>query len=235
MNTTFLSAAAAATIAITASAADAITLKAIDAGDAPKLFTTEVKRDQNVSGSESPRGDDVFLRIAGDFSQTTSAGNRWGAAGTSYDWSLSYDGDLASLTVDGIGNVENVDIDPDGTWNAFKFFVKADDAARFETATTTVTLSAVNGTALGSNLVVSATDGGTEGTWSLSDNATITSLSGTLVFDFDLLDGATGSPNSRLQFSVKAYEVAPVPLPAGLPLMLAGVGAFAYLRRRAKV
>ena len=34
--------------------------------------------------------------------------------------------------------------------------------------------------------------------------------------------------------TITIEEVAPIPLPAGLPLMLAGLGAFGLIRRRAK-
>ncbi|MEM9700725.1 MAG: spondin domain-containing protein [Pseudomonadota bacterium] len=44
--------------------------------------------------------------------------------------------------------------------------------------------------------------------------------------------GGTVQTASGLLASISINEVAPIPLPAGLPLMLAGLGAFGLLRRR---
>lgn len=68
---------------------------------------------------------------------------------------------------------------------------------------------------------------------SIWDFADITLTAGTV---FRIADAGTGDPNSnavlgQLQFSI-ADSVTPVPLPAGLPLMLVGLGALGLAKRR---
>lgn len=216
--------AAAAALLLFALPVSAATLSSIPTGQGTKLFTTEIKRDQNVNNN-SQRGNDVFLRNGEGFSGPSFNVN-WGASGTEYDWSLSYDGDQATLVFDGVSRM--IDVMPDGNLNALQFFVQARDLNRFVTSTTSVFVDMVNDMA--ASELISATDGTADVAF-LADE-TITSVSGRVSFLFDVADGATGSPNSRLGFSVKALDVAPVPLPAGLPLLLAGLGGFALLRKR---
>ncbi|MEM6481618.1 MAG: VPLPA-CTERM sorting domain-containing protein, partial [Pseudomonadota bacterium] len=207
-----------------ASSSNAATLSSITPGLGTKLFTTEVKRDQNVNNN-AQRGDDVFLRN-GDVFQGPSFNVNWGASGTEYDWSLDYDGENATFTFDGVSRM--IDVMPDGNLNALQFFVQARDLTRFATSTTSVFVDLVNGMATSESIV--ATDETKE--MAFLANETITSVSGRVSFLFEIADGATGSPNSRLGFSTKALDVAPVPLPAGLPLLLAGLGGLALLRKR---
>lgn len=216
--------AAAAALTLFAVPATAATLSPIPIGQGTKLFTTEIKRDQNVNNS-SQRGNDVFLRNAEGFSGPSFNVN-WGASGTEYDWSLSYDGDEATLVFDGVSRM--IDVMPDGNLNALQFFLQARDTTRFVTSTTSVIVDMVNNMMTSES--ISVTDGTTDVAF-LADE-TITSVSGRVSFVFDVANGASGSPNSRLGFSIKALDVTPVPLPAGLPLLLAGLGVFAFLRKR---
>lgn len=209
-----------------AASASAATLSSISPGQGTKLFTTEVKRDQNVNNN-SQRGNDVFLRN-GDVFVGPSFNVNWGASGTEYDWSLDYDGDQATLTFDGRSRM--IDVMPDGNLNALQFFVRAEDLQRFASSTTSVFIDLVNGMATSESIV--ATNETKEMAF-LADE-TITSVSGRVSFLFDVANGASGSPNSRFGFSTKALDidVAPIPLPAGLPLLVAGLGGLALLRKR---
>lgn len=208
--------------------ASAASLTEIATEQGTKLFTSEMKRDKNVNNG-GQRGNDVFLRNGSGFAGP-SFGVNWGASGSTYDWMLSYDGDLATL--DFAGTTRTIDVAPDGNWNAFQFFVRASDANRFDTATTTVTVDEVNGSALATALSLSATDGSFDKAFRLHDFATIEGLKGTLTFDFVVKAGAAGSPNSRLALNVKGLDVAAVPVPAALPLMLGGLGGLGLLARR---
>lgn len=235
----------AAGLSLLAGAAHATVLQSIDNGLGSKLFTVEVKRDENVQNN-GQRGHDVFLRNGAGFSGP-SKGLDFGASGTAYNWSLSYDGDTATLAVDTV--IRTLDVSPDGTWNAFQVYAKAADSKRLTTATTTVNIDSVNGAALPAATVITATDSFAEAAFALGGPLSFSSLSGTLQFDFDLKPGAKGSPNSRLAFGIKGLEVpvselppipdgpgpSAVPVPAGFVLMgslIAGAGAWSRLRRR---
>lgn len=80
--------------------------------DEIKVFTTEVKRDENVN-SNSQRGHDVFLRNQEAFAGP-SFNLDWGASGTAYDWLLSYGGDEATFTF--AGRTLRLDVVPDLRW-----------------------------------------------------------------------------------------------------------------------
>lgn len=214
---------AASMLAVPASAA---TLSSIATGQGSKLFTTEIKRDQNVdNGAQS--GTDIFLRNGDGFSGPNFNFN-WGDSGTEYGWSLSYDGDSATFVFGGRSLM--IDVMPDGNLNGLQFFAQAKDMTRFDTSTTSVFVDMVNGMAASESII--ATDGTSDVAF-LADE-TIISVSGRVSFLFEVADGASGSPNSRLGFSLKALDVdvPAVPLPAGLPLLLAGLGGLAVLRRR---
>lgn len=225
----------AVTFAMTAGAASAATLglTEIFTGQGDKLFTTEIKRDENVNNN-SQRGHDVFLR---NNEETTgeSFNVDWGASGSTYEWSVSYDGDNAFLTFGAFDPI-SIDVSPDGSWNAFQLFVRADDGDRFETASTTVTVDEING--MDASLeAIGALDGSFDKAFTLSDLTVIETIRGTVTFDFDPFDGASGSPNSRLGFSLKAlYVVDPavVPVPAALPLLLSGLAGLGLMARRRK-
>lgn len=227
---------AAAAIALAASGASASVLTESTATilDEDKLFTTEVKMDQTVIGG-AQSGHDIFVREGATFTGA-STNKRW-TNGATYHWMLSYDGDVAMLDVG--GTTVSYDV-RDGSWNALKLITRAQNRTHnskgslFDDAETSVTISEVNGTALASAWSqTSGLDEYTETT--LTFGGAITSVKGTLTFAWDAGDWDK-NPNSRMAFIVKGAEIdmAPVPLPAGAPLLVAGLGAFAAVRRRAR-
>lgn len=223
----------AAFLALAAVPSQAATLTAIDPTDAArfagssKLFTTEMKRDQNVHNSGA-RGHDIFLRNGEAFAGP-SFNQPWGASGSIYDWSLAYDGDIAVMTF--AGQSRKLDVSPDGTWNAITFFLQA-DSPLFSSATTTLGVTSVNGVAAPLTLAVTGTGKGFS--FALDRLSALTEVSGTLRFDFVVAPDARGTPNSNLGVSIKALEVTPaaVPVPASLPLLLSGVAAVGLAARR---
>lgn len=225
--------AAAAAFAASVGGASAATITEIAGGQGERLFGAEIKRDENVNNN-AQRGHDVFLRNGSGVSGP-SFNLDWGASGTVYDWSLSYNGDQASLTFAGFAPI-NIDVNPDGNWNAFQLFVRGADDKRLANAQTTVTVDAVNGVDF--SLAAIGDEGGVfDKTFSLSDLSVIETIAGTIAFDFDVIPGAGGSPNNRLSFNLNALtvETAVVPAPAALPLFLtalAGLGAVSRRRRK---
>lgn len=208
--------------------ASAAVLGEVSAGDlasSDKLFTTEWKRDRNVDNG-GQRGDDIFLRNNESFATPSSFNVSW--TGSSYDWSLSYSGGEATLVFGGVSNT--IDVEPDGDWNAIEFFIRASDTTRFDTSTATVSIDAVNGTASG-GFTQSATDGTFSGIFALAGFDSISSLSGTMSFEFDVASGAGGSPNGLLAINVKALEVAAVPVPPAIALGLLGLGGLVLCAR----
>ena len=241
-----LAAVSAMTFAMTAGAASAATLglTEIFTGQGDKLFTTEIKRDQNIDDG-ARRGHDIFLRN-GDSDRGSSGGFVWDDDTPNiYNWSLSYDGGQAVLTLDDGGSRSidvDIDVAPDGDWNAFQLFVRADDADWFETASTTVTVDEINSMTVSLEAIGSLADGAFDKAFvlagsSISDLAIIRTISGTLAFDFDPFDDAKGSPNSRLGFNLKAFYVedpAVVPIPGAIPLLLSGLAGLGLVARRRK-
>ncbi|MHA7870969.1 MAG: VPLPA-CTERM sorting domain-containing protein [Hyphococcus sp.] len=224
--------AALAAAAFMAGTASAASLTEIGLGEGDKLFTTEIKRDENVENN-GQRGSDVFLRNGEEFAGPNFNVD-WNASGTVYDWTIEYDGDQATLTFDGFSPI-NIDVNPDGVFNAFQLFVRADDPNRLENASTTVTVDMVNGMALDMSLNAIGNEmGAFDKAFTLSDLAAISSISGTIAFAFDVLQGATGSPNSRLAFNFKALSVSEIPVPAALPLLLSGLAGLGFASRRRK-
>jgi hypothetical protein len=153
---------------------------------------------------------------------------------------VTYDGSVASLSVG--GQTSTVDVNPNGPWNALSFFLRA-DSTRFDTSSITVSLATVNGqnisfmgTEAPLTFAVTDSQGGpsTVGLGITLDGfSTIQSVGGTFAFNFVPKAGATGSPNSALQFSTKAYNVtepgpAPIPLPAAGWLLLTALGGLAF-------
>ena len=204
--------------------------------DADKLFTTETKVDQTVGGQR--RGHDVFVRTGATFTGA-SAGKTW-TGGALYDWTLTYDGDVASLDVGGASASFDV---LDGSWSSFTLITRADNRTRdgvelFSDARSEVSITEINGHALSTALTQTALlDEYVASSWTLADLGPITAMTGTLLFDWTATDSAlfNGSPNSALGFGLKAGDVAPIPLPAAPPMLigaLAGLGALARRRRR---
>ena len=228
-----VAAVSAVTIAMSAGAASAapMGLTEIFTGQGDKLFTTEIKRDQNVNGG-AQRGEDVFLRN-GDSFQGPSFNVNWGASGSTYEWSISYDNDEAVLSFGGFEPI-TLDVDPDGDWNAFQFFIRADDENRLENESTTVTVDEINGDSFAFS-AVGDEDGAFDRAFTLSDFSVIEIMRGTVTFDFDVAAGASGSPNSRFAFNLKALSVddpTVVPIPAALPLFLSALAGLGVVTRR---
>lgn len=234
----FKSLLAAIAVSVAATGAQAATLSAIDLSDASKyvssakLFTTEMKRDRTLAGGQG--GHDVFLRNAESFATPASYNVNWGASGTSYAWSLGYDGATATLAFGGVSRL--LDISPDGTWNALRVYMRADDAGRFTSSAARLTVTSANGAALTAPLALVATDGQFDQAFALKRLGALTSISGTLDFSFTPRVGASGSPNGRLSVSLKALDVTPaaVPVPAALPMLATALGAMVLVRRRRK-
>ena len=213
--------------------ADAAALTMLDnsaADSLTKLFTTEVKRDQVVPGGGGS-GRDVFLRNNVLFTGPNQD-FAWGSSGSQYDWLLEYDGDQATFTFDSLTPL-TLDVDPDGDWGAIRFFIQA-DSDLLSNEKTTVTVDSVNGMAVSETL--SAMGNKVDTSFVISGASNITSIGGTLQFDFDVNDGVNGSPQSRLGFSLKALSApAPVPVPAALPLLgtaLVGAGLLGWRKRK---
>lgn len=205
----------------------------IGAPEISKLFGTEIKRDQNVQNN-GQRGHDAFLRN-GSTTNGASFGFFWGNSGTTYDWSLYYDGNLATLSIG--DESATINVNPDAPWNVVSFFLRADDTTRFDTSSVTLTTTTANGQALSVPYVATATDGQVTTPALALDNFTpINNIGGKLAFSFTPKPGASGTPNSRLSAGVTGTNVTPtppaVPLPAALPLLLAGLGGLAVAGRR---
>lgn len=229
---------AALAFALVGGTAQAATLLPVDLTDTARfessrqLFGAEIKRDQNVQNSGGS-GKDAFLRDGTDPNTPASFNVGWGVSGTSYAWSLGYDGNAATLMLGSTSTTLNV---ADGNWNAFSLYVRALDDARFSSVTTNFSITKVNGSDLLAPLSVSATNGNTPGTFALDGLGPISSLQGTLAFSFTLKPGANGSPNSRVAVNFGAIEAVPVPpavpVPAALPLLASVIGGLAFLSRR---
>ncbi len=224
----------AAILAAAASTASAATLKsaAIAIPDDAKLFTQETKVDQNLVGGQT-RGKDVFIRTGATF--TGDGADLTWVNGQSYDWTLSYDGDVATMQVG--SSIASYDV-LNGNWNAFLLGTNAQNrsngnASLFTSASSAVTIASVNGSALGTAITQTSNLGEYKESVFSFDGGTLSSLAGTVTFSWQD-DGWNTSPGGRLNFVLKGAEVAPVPLPAGAPLLLAGIGAIVALRRRAK-
>ncbi len=231
----FLAALAFALVGGTAQAATILPVNLSDTAlfeSSRQLFGVEIKRDQNVQNSGGS-GKDAFLRDGTDTNTSASFNVGWGASGTSYAWSLGYDGTAATLMLGSTSTTLNV---ADGNWNAFSLYVRALDDARFSSVMTSFSITKVNGADLLAPLSLSATNGNTPGTYALDGLGPITSLQGTLAFSFTLKPGANGSPNSRVAVNFGAIEAVPVPpavpVPAGLPLLASVIGGLAFLSRR---
>jgi hypothetical protein len=215
------------------------------------LFSSEVKRDQTVQGNgNGGAGHDMFL--TNPSGHTIGSSNvTWGASGTTYGWTYAYDGVKASLTIgtrtiagnapgnSGPGNSGNGNSGNGGAsgpaWNAVSFFLRATDTTRFTSSSVTVITKMANGTPLDTPLTLSVTNGQQATPWfALGTFESIFSLSGTLKFDFVRRIGATGSPNSRLGFSLNAQHVTPaeVPTPGAGLLLLGALAGLAAVRRR---
>jgi hypothetical protein len=230
---------AALAFALVGGAAQAATLLPVDLTDTARfessrqLFGAEIKRDQNVQNSGGS-GKDAFLRDGTDPNTSASFNVGWGVSGTSYAWSLGYDGNLATLTLGSA--TTSVNVSADGNWNAFSLYVRALDSDRFSSVTTSFSITKVNGSDLLAPLSVSATNGNTPGAFALDGLGAITSLQGTLAFSFTVKPGANGSPNSRVAVNFGAIEAVPVPtavpVPAALPLLASVIGGLAFLSRR---
>lgn len=234
--------AAAAMLLATVGIANALPLVAVTPEKSGKIFTTEIKRDQNVQNT-GRRGHDMFVR-PGDSFKGSSAGIKFGDSGTSYDWSLSYDGVTAELKVDDV--IRSVDAPAIGVWNAIQFYVQARDGKRFDSSSTIVSVDTVNSISLAQPVSVAAKDGVTDTAFAQFGGVAFQSIAGTFMFDFDTAAGAKGSPNSRLGFSVKALSIDPglipaidqsannvaVPVPAGALLMVPVLAAAGFVARR---
>lgn len=209
-----------------------------------QIFTTEIKRDQTGTGRLS--GHDVFIRD-GDNNPIESENFTFGASGTSYDFMIGYDGDIASLDFNGAGapGALSVDTDLNLEFNALRLVLKGDDdgKAGFVNESTVVTIAEVNGMAVDQTFQAVEGGGKFSQIMALDELATISSIKGTVRFNFEG-GGLGGSPNSRMQFSVKALNlgssneqggaVTPVPVPTPLALLLASMGGLGLLTRRRK-
>lgn len=227
--------AAIAATAVCASFGSAQAASLVASSETPTaIFNTEIKRDQVIStGGNS--GQDVFLRDGDNSPLVSTNRNNWGPSGTSYNFSLGYDGDIATLAVDGASTLM-LDIDTDGVWNAVSFFVRADQANQYSSATTTLTITEANGMALDSPFTASGTIGSQfSGLFALDTMQVLSSISGFFQFDF-VATGAGGSPNSRLAVNIAGANVPvnAVPVPAALPLLLTGIAGLGFVARRRK-
>lgn len=203
---------------------------------ATAMFATEIRRDKNLH-NEGQVGNDIYLREGGESSEGRSANIRWGASGTSYDWMLSYDGNIASLTVDSITRTLNVATD--GLWSMVALTVRSEDLARFESARVNVTIDRVNGTVNGGISEFTASLGDDHQVFlGLEDGGSIESLSGTLTFTFAAADDARGSPGTLFAFLTEGYATddetlaaTATPAPASLLLFVPFAVAWAARRR----
>jgi hypothetical protein len=192
------------------------------------LFTTQTRRNQNVQNSGQLGSDIDLLGASG--TSLASKNFLWGASGTSYNWSLAFNGTNATLKV---GSNTITTAVGSGTWNVVSFFLRADDTSRFTTSTVTLSTLVANGELLTVPLVFSTTNSTLSSlNFALDGFSAITSLAGTMKFDFVRKTGATGSPADALSWGVKAQQVAPVPLPAAMPMSLVALGLLGWAARR---
>lgn len=199
---------------------------------AQTIFSTLMKRDKNVQNN-GQSGPDVFV-----FDQTgvngASQSVNWAASGTTYNWSVSYDGTTADLTFGSASR--SLTVGQNMTWNAIKVYLVASDP-RFTTATTAISVDRVNGTAPTNPLQLSVTDAASSTAYALIRFDRIASLSGTLRYSFQALAGARGSPDDRLAFRMEALQLVPtsVPVPAALPMMVGGLAVLGAVGRRRRM
>lgn len=193
----------------------------------PTLFSTRAARDQNVN-NPGRVGDDIFIRNAAG-ATLTSASLLWGASGTTYAWSLGYDGSAVTFSLGGSTISSTV---ASGTWNIVSFFLRANDLTRFASSTVTVTTAGANGKALTVPLTFSTTNSTfTSLTYALNGVQTISNLSGTLKFDYMLRANAKQSPGDALSFDITGSQVTPVPLPGSALLLLGALAGLGAIRR----
>lgn len=91
----------------------------------------------------------------------------------------------------------------------------------------------------GTGRFITQTPDGTSGVgvaWGVGDLANAAAGALTTIFDVNFMEGDRGEAQQNLTKNLIGFvenEVEPVPLPASLPLLMVGVGAFVALRRRA--
>ncbi|MFN0113921.1 MAG: hypothetical protein ACKVPY_04510 [Paracoccaceae bacterium] len=199
----------------------------IGAPEQPRLFSTHTARAQNVNNN-GRTGDDLFLR-SGTGANLATGRLLWGASGTVYNWSLSFNGTQATYSLGGVSINSAVAA---ANWNVVGFRLRANDLTRFTTSTVTVNVTSANGLALSVPLRFSTTNSTfTSLTYALNGLQTITNLSGTMKFDYTVRAGAKQGPGDALSFGIDATQVTDVPLPAGALLLLGALAAMAMICR----
>lgn len=237
-----------AALALAPSLASAATLVSVTDPVGDKLFNVETKVDQTPIKGKSG-GKDVFVRSGEHTGSDNDAKDVTWVNGQTYSWTLDYNsatGILDYTVSDGTNIVAAFNDVLMGDLGSVKLVAKAlnredtkkDRGFIFDETNPTGTSASIavtdaNGMAQSVSIFDDLTNAGETGVvFALDSGAPITSLSGTFIFDWDA-GGWDKSPNGRLAFLVKGYEAtAPVPLPASVLLLGAGIAGLGALRKR---
>lgn len=190
-----------------------------------KLFTTEMKIDQNIkeNGRGSQRGHDIFLR-EGNNDRGASKNFNWGADfdyNETFDWSLSLSetGQTTLVFEDII--LQNTALE--GTWNGLEFWINQSGRKQMSDILVSATID-------GQLFELPQGDDRGGFTFAMEDFSTFTGISGTFNLSWTA-DSNVNSPNGNVALSLKALELEPASVPAPATAMVSLLG-FGFLAAR---